>query len=116
MTSSSFIPVMNWDFADRLKATSRQNVSQGSGQIPETTYYVYDSKGVRIRKVTESQAGSNSQPTPTMLKQTIYLASYEIFRQYTGSSTSGTSSSTGSMTPSLERTTFHAKTEYGHMA
>ena len=41
---------MQWDFKDQLQATARQVVNDGT---PETTYYVYDAAGQRVRKVTE---------------------------------------------------------------
>jgi hypothetical protein len=42
---------MRWDQLDRLQATTRQVVNNGG--TPETTYYVYDNSGKRVRKVTE---------------------------------------------------------------
>lgn len=78
----SHLPLMNWNFADQLQATSKQAVTPGETQIPETTYYVYNMKGTRVRKVTESQAGPNSRPTPVKLQERIYMGSYEIFLKY----------------------------------
>ncbi|HTC21423.1 MAG TPA: toxin, partial [bacterium] len=52
--------VMNWDCHDQLQVTSQQAVS---GTVtPEMTYYVYDSSGQRIRKVTESQVADGQTP------------------------------------------------------
>src|SRR5262249_42601778 len=42
------LPVMQWDFFDRLAATARQIVNCG---LPEKTFYVYDSSGDRVRTV-----------------------------------------------------------------
>ncbi len=46
------LPVMRWDFMDRLAASARQVVGQGAA---ETTFYVYDAAGQRVRKVTEKR-------------------------------------------------------------
>jgi RHS repeat-associated protein len=122
MTSMSHLPVMNWDFADRLKSTSKQTVAQGTGNTPEMTYYVYDAQGRRVRKVTESQSGQTSSSVPVKIKETIYLDDLETFNKYTNSTavTSSPPSTNGapseSLTTALRRTTFHASTEYGHMA
>lgn len=48
------LPLMKWDFKDQLQATSTQIVNNGG--TPEITYYVYDSSGQRVRKVTENAA------------------------------------------------------------
>jgi RHS repeat-associated protein len=116
MTAMAHLPLMKWDFADQLKATSKQTVSQGSSQIPEMTYYVYNWHGHRIRKVTESAAGPNSRPTPTKLKERIYVdTEYEVFRKFD----LGAAESEEGDAPllELERTIFHANdVMYGHMA
>ena len=77
---------MDWDFKDQLHATSRQVVNAGRG---ETTYYVYDSSGTRVRKVTERASGSR-------LHERVYLGSFEIYRKF---------DSVGATT--LERETLH---------
>ena len=69
---------MQWDFKDQLQATARQVVNSGT---PETTYYVYDAAGQRIRKVTERQNG-------TRKNERIYLGGFEVYREYGGSGTS----------------------------
>ncbi|PVH74420.1 hypothetical protein DL98DRAFT_604332 [Cadophora sp. DSE1049] len=70
-TALPHLPVMRWNHEDQLSATSKQVVLNGG--TPETTYYVYDSAGRRIRKVTETQAGSGSAPSATIMKERIYL-------------------------------------------
>jgi YD repeat-containing protein len=55
VTSMPHLPRMQWDFKDELRATSRQVVNEGAA---ETTYYVYDASGQRVRKVTETQNGT----------------------------------------------------------
>src|SRR5678815_5176917 len=78
---------MQWNFKDELQATSTQVVNNGT---PETTFYVYDATGRRIRKVTERQNG-------TRKSEHIYLAGAEIYREYDGNGT----------TLALERETVH---------
>jgi RHS repeat-associated protein len=86
------LPLMQWNFADQLHATSRQVVSSGT---PETTWYVYDSGGQRVRKVTENSAGAGQ--TPTRKAERIYIGEFETYREY---------GSGGSMV-TLERETLH---------
>jgi RHS repeat-associated protein len=79
MTTMPHLPLMQWDDRDRLKATSRQVVIEGT---PETTYYVYDGGGQRVRKVTERQAAVGE--TPIRKNERIYLGGFEIYREYGG--------------------------------
>ena len=44
---------MRWDYADRLHATARHAAPDGERDPQETTYYVYDAAGQRVRKVTQ---------------------------------------------------------------
>ncbi len=76
-TRMSHLPLMRWDFRDQLAATSQQVVNAGT---PETTYYVYDGAGQRVRKVTERQAGAGQ--TPARSKERIYLGGCEFYREY----------------------------------
>jgi hypothetical protein len=71
------LTLMQWDFKDQLQATARQVVNDG---IPETTYYVYDASGQRVRKVTERQDG-------TRKNERIYLGGFEVYREYTADGT-----------------------------
>ena len=87
MTQMPHLPQMTWDFKDQLTSTQRQVVNNGSA---ETTYYVYDATGQRVRKVTESSSG-------TRRKERIYLGGYEIYREF---------GSDGN-TVNLERQTLH---------
>jgi RHS repeat-associated protein len=68
-----------WDFRDQLRMTRRQAVGPGDadGQVHqgERTYYVYDSAGVRIRKVTETAAGA-------LKEERVYLGGFELYRRY----------------------------------
>ena len=66
------LPQMNWDFKNLLHITRQQVVNQGAG---ERTFYVYDSTGQRVRKVTERPDGSKAN-------ERIYLGGFEIYRKY----------------------------------
>jgi RHS repeat-associated protein len=72
MTAMPHLTLMQWDFKDQLSATSRQVVNNGS---PESTYYVYDGAGQRVRKVTERQSG-------TRKNERTYLGGFEVYREY----------------------------------
>ena len=61
------------------------------GGTAETTYYVYDAAGQRVRKVTERQNGTRQG------EERIYLGGFEIYREYDGDGT----------TVTLERETLH---------
>ncbi|TDG02547.1 toxin [Paraburkholderia guartelaensis] len=68
------LPVMQWDFLDRLAASARQVVKDVAA---ETTFYVYDAYGQRVRKVTERQNGIRKN-------ERLYLGGFEVFREYDG--------------------------------
>ena len=72
------LPLMRWDHRDQMQATSRQTVDNGG--LPETTYYVYDAAGQRVRKATERQAAPGE--TATRKSERIYLGGFELFREY----------------------------------
>lgn len=72
--------VMQWDFQNQLRKTSKQVI--GENKQPETTYYVYGADGNRVRKVTERKADPDKQPA--RLYDTLYLGGLEIFRKYLG--------------------------------
>jgi RHS repeat-associated protein len=80
MLEMPHLSMMRWDPWDQLQATAQQAVSQGG--TPEITYYVYDSSGHRIRKVTERYAGPGK--TPTRKAERIYLDGFELYREYEG--------------------------------
>src|SRR5262249_41228859 len=71
ITRMLHLPLMQWDFKDQLQATSQQAVNSGT---PETTYYVYDAAGQRVRKVTELGTGE-------VKDERIYLGGFEIYRK-----------------------------------
>jgi RHS repeat-associated protein len=78
MARMPHLPLMQWDFKDQLQATSKQLVDSGT---PETTYYVYDASGQRVRKITEGSAAAGAVPVRT--NERIYLGVFEIYRNYT---------------------------------
>ncbi len=54
-TQLTNLPLLRWDYLDRLVASSKQVVANGNS--PETTYYSYSAPGDRVRKVTLAGAG-----------------------------------------------------------
>ena len=73
MTRMQHLPLMQWDYLDQLQATAQQVVNNGT---PETTWYVYDSAGQRVRKVTEQPAAAGQ--TTTRKAERLYLGGFEI--------------------------------------
>lgn len=73
-TSQPGVQVLQWDFQNQLRVTSRQ---RAPGENRGRTYYVYDAAGTRVRKVTERQPIS-----PKPLFDTFYLGGCEIFRKF----------------------------------
>ena len=93
ITKVSHLSLMRWNANDRLQATSRQVLDNGG--TPETTWYVYDSGGQRVRKVTERQSAAGQ--APRRRKERIYLGGFEIYREY----------GSNGHTVQLERETLH---------
>ena len=77
-TSMPHLSRIGWDHVDRLQTTARQVV--GDGGVPETTYYVYDTAGQRIRVATERQAAPGREPT--LKCERIYRGNFELYREY----------------------------------
>ncbi|KFY76939.1 hypothetical protein V499_03543 [Pseudogymnoascus sp. VKM F-103] len=80
MTSMPGYTSMTWNCEDMLRSSSTQINLEGT---PETTWYVYDSHGKRVRKVTE-RAMTAENPTPRKMKDTLYLPELEIFSKFSG--------------------------------
>ncbi|ODA39376.1 SpvB/TcaC N-terminal domain-containing protein [Desulfosporosinus sp. BG] len=80
MEAMPHLQLMQWNFQEELQAVVRQRRTDGG--TPETTYYVYDAVGQRIRKVTENAAGAGN--IPTKKNERIYVGGIEIYREYTG--------------------------------
>ncbi|WP_182407530.1 SpvB/TcaC N-terminal domain-containing protein [Psychrobacter sp. GP33] len=78
MLQMPHLPLMQWDYRDQLQATAKQVI--GNGGTPETTWYVYDASGQRMRKVTERQVAPGE--TATRMKERIYLGAFEVYREY----------------------------------
>jgi len=81
MTSMVGYSMLRWDSFDRLRCSARQRV-RSDVRTPETTWFVYDLDGKRVRKVTERC--TNDDTTPRKRKETIYLPCAEIYRTCTG--------------------------------
>jgi len=71
------LSAMRWDDRDQMRSSARQVSNAGT---PETTWYVYDVAGQRIRKVTDRQAAAGQ--TPMRMKERIYLGAVEIYREF----------------------------------
>jgi RHS repeat-associated protein len=78
MTSMHHLAYLKWDYKDQLQASATQSTSKGG--TPETTFYIYDGSGQRMRKVTESHATQGKQGRKT--HERIYLGGFEIYRKY----------------------------------
>jgi RHS repeat-associated protein len=70
------LSVIGWDEQDQLRSTATRVVGAGT---PETTYYVYDAGGQRIRKVTESATGGGPA---RRIREQIYVGSLELQREF----------------------------------
>ena len=82
MTSMPHLTLMQWNYKDELSATARQAVNDTPPPktVPETTFYVYDAGGERVRKVTERQNGTRKQ-------ERIYLGGFELYREFKSNGT-----------------------------
>ena len=79
LTSLPHLSLMAWNFKDELQAVAAQQMC--TGNAPETTWYVYDAGGQRMRKVTERQGETGKK------EERLYLGGIEIYKKYTGSDT-----------------------------
>lgn len=70
------LSAVSWDEQNQLRSTARQVVGTGT---PETTYYVYDAGGIRLRKVTETASPNGPG---TRRRERIYLGALELYREY----------------------------------
>lgn len=91
MTAMPHLQAMAWNVKDELQAVARQRRTDGG--LPETTYYVYDVSGRRIRKVTDHSSAPGDSPVKK--NERLYVDGIEIFREYEGDDVS------------LERRTLH---------
>jgi RHS repeat-associated protein len=98
MISMPHLPMIAWDYRDRMQAVTRQIVN-GTG-TPATTYYVYDASGERVRKVTERASSVDDMAAglaPSRASEFLYFGGFEISRDYAGDG----------VTVSVERETLH---------
>lgn len=72
MTAFPGFSKLGWNLDNLLASSSGQRASSGSGDA-EATYYVYDSNGQRVRKVTDSGGTSVRK-----LKETCYLPNLQL--------------------------------------
>ena len=79
MTSLPGFFKLEWNFQDLVHSSSTQVIKDSQ---PETTYFIYDSEGSRVRKITE-RSSIDSQAARKM-KETLYLNGAEIYRVYAG--------------------------------
>ncbi len=73
ITQLPHLQVMEWNFRDELQAVATQKTC--SGIDPETTYYVYDPEGKRVRKVTEVNGGGSKK------EERLYVGGIEVYRR-----------------------------------
>ena len=92
MTAMPHLPLMQWNYRDQLAGDAASRWSTSG--TPETTYYVYDAGGQRVRKVTERQAAAGRARR----------------RARTSASTSAASRSTASTTATAARSTLERET------
>lgn len=93
---------LNWDQNDRLRSFSTQRVA--AGDTPETTWYVYNVHGQRVRKVTECGTREKHTSTPEKSKETRYLPLHDIYTTYRGSEGDETITTAKIGDPSLSST------------
>ncbi|MBO9703281.1 MAG: insecticidal toxin complex protein [Sporocytophaga sp.] len=77
--SMPHLDVMKWNFKEELVKTIKQRKNDGT---PEATYYQYDGKGKRIRKITEVQAPANVEAV--VKDERIYIVNYELYKIHSG--------------------------------
>ena len=95
MIAMPHLSLMMWDFRNQLQATQQRIAS---GAPVETTLYVYDAGGQRLRKVNRTAQGA-------IANERIYLGAYEVYREY---------DSTGTVT--LERQSLHVRDDSQRIA
>lgn len=70
---------MTWDARDQLKSSTRQAVNaadvQGQARQGETTWFVYDASGTRVRMVTERAGGARKD-------ERLFLGGFDVYRRY----------------------------------
>ncbi|KAF5023712.1 hypothetical protein F66182_4216 [Fusarium sp. NRRL 66182] len=82
ITSMPGFSWLQWGHHQMLSSSAKQTVTNG---VPETTYFVYNHQGQRVRKVTE-RASSNGA-SGSKMADTIQLGEAKIEMVFTGSGT-----------------------------
>ncbi|KAK5996113.1 Toxin subunit YenB-like protein [Cladobotryum mycophilum] len=82
ITSVPGYSALTWDHNDKLRSFSTQKVRDGA--TPETTWYIYNAQGERVRKVTDRYASHTDSSPPTKSKETRYLPLQDVFIRYKG--------------------------------
>lgn len=80
ITKMAGFSLLSWDWKDQLRASSTQKVKAG---CPETTWYVYDGAGRRVRKVTEYASSDVTLPSRKR-REISFLPDAEIDVLYSG--------------------------------
>lgn len=80
MTAMPHLEDLGWNFKEELVKTVRQRRTDGG--TPETTYYQYDGKGQRIRKITENDTPPGA--IPAVKEERIYVEGYELYIKRSG--------------------------------
>jgi RHS repeat-associated protein len=79
MISMAHLSKIDWTFKEEILSTAKQEANNKS---PETTYYVYDGNGQRVRKITEKEAEIGV--LPTIKDERTYVGAYEVYRNENG--------------------------------
>ncbi|KAL7932808.1 hypothetical protein V8C35DRAFT_73008 [Trichoderma chlorosporum] len=90
MTSIPGYSCLSWDLDDRLHSFSTQRVVTAPDDSPnelgtsraETTWYIYDADGTRVRKVTQRLTAADG--IPKVSKDTRYLLMGDVYATYRG--------------------------------
>jgi RHS repeat-associated protein len=77
MTTMPGYSLLSWNYHSMLHSTATQRVKDGT---PQTTYYIYNHEGQRVRKVTESQAAAAERTSK--IKETIYLSNLSLYSEF----------------------------------
>jgi RHS repeat-associated protein len=97
---------IEWDYRDNIASATL--IERGDGQVDDREYYIYDSAGQRIRKVSERLV--NGETGAIEIEEKIYLGNYEIKRIQRRKQDDSTSRII------LERETFHAMDDQQRVA
>ena len=98
---------MEYDYADRLRCSISQRTRSGDGDktnTPETTWYVYNAAGTRVRKITERAKFPGDKKSESRLRETLYLSQitgFEVYREFSGQGQVKTEKKTLEVTTSL---------------